>query len=62
MCMRHRTQNHLPGMAGYSVGMSDIYLLEYTFAFMSTLIFMRCVASKIVRSKPKIKEENEALE
>lgn len=44
-------------MAGYSVAMSD------TFVLMLTLVFLRCaVSNKIARSRPKIKEENEALE
>ena len=57
------TQNHLAGMGGYSLGMSNIYLLKYTFTLMLTLVFVWCaVNNKITRSRPKSKKENEALE
>lgn len=62
MCTKHRTQSHFAGMAGYSIGRFNIYLPGHMFALTFTLVLVRCAASKIARSKPKIIKHNEALE
>lgn len=59
MYTKHSTQRHFAGMGDYSVGMPNIYLTDYLFALMFMFGVCKVCSSKIARSKPKIKGDNE---